>query len=254
MGRRNRRDEQFTPLDLTPAELPKPKPRPIPPTREQVAETRRRREQQQWDAQQRQAAARVNHGIDWSVCIVPGCGEELTSYGRLNHDMRNRRDSTKELPICYRHAAIIWLDLVGFHTKRGEFIDAIADVNDALQARRDAEYEKMKADSLADTRNGDIYFIRLNGLVKVGWTRNIWQRLKSYGASAELLVNYPASRDDETNLHRQLRPALAKGREWYEDGPIIADFISKALKEYGSPIVEADWTTPKRIVAGKRHR
>ena len=81
------------------------------------------------------------------------------------------------------------------------------------------------------------------------------QRLKSYGASVELLALYPASRDDETNLHRQLTPARARGREWYEDGPIIQLFIDKALEQFGMPpSFDGLWTEPKRIVAGKRHR
>lgn len=91
-------------------------------------------------------------------------------------------------------------------------------------------------------------------LIKVGWTRDICQRPRSYGASAELLVCYPATRDDETCLHRQLRPALAKGREWYEDGAIVQAFIDEALAKYGLPNVDPMWTTPKPIVAGKRHR
>lgn len=255
MGRRNRRVDAFVPLDLTPNPLPKPPQYPPPVGRDEIAATHRRRDGERQARSERQDKARVERGIDWSVCIVPGCGDELISYGsRLQHDCSSRRDSSKELPICYRHAAVIWIDLVEFYTGREKFIEAIADVNDAIKARCDAEHERDKADNLANVTDGDIYFVRLNGLVKVGWTRNIWQRLKSYGASAELLVNYPATRDDETNLHRQLRPALAKGREWYEDGPIIAAYLSEALERYGTPLIEADWTTPKQIVAGKRHR
>lgn len=253
MGRKNRRDEVQAPLSFTPPPLQTPRPLATPRSRVIAQSAQAKREAAEWARAERQRAARSTRAIDWTVCIVPGCGESLV-YADIPSHHQTRRDSALDLPICYRHAAVIWHQFLGEFGKRPGFIGAVADVRDALDARDAAEHEREKADHLANTTNGDIYFIRLNGLVKVGWTRNIWQRLKSYGASAELLVNYPASRDDETNLHRQLRPALAKGREWYEDGPIIADFISKALKEYGSPIVEADWTTPKRIVAGKRHR
>lgn len=70
----------------------------------------------------------------------------------------------------------------------------------------------------------------------------------------QVLVLRPGTRDEETDLHRQLRPALARGREWYEDGPILASFIEDELVRHGSPDVPDLWSKPKAVVAGKRHR
>lgn len=219
-----------------------------------MAEMRERRHRDDHERDERQRAARVDDGIDWSLCIVPGCGKELTGFlARMRHERTDRRDSTLELPICFPHAAVIWKSLVKAHTQRDEFIEAVADVNQRLAEREVREHEQEKRDFLA-REDGDIYFIRLNDLIKVGWTRDIYQRVRSYGASAELLAYYPATRDDETNLHRQLTPARAKGREWYDDGPIVQQFIDQALAKYGTPKIELFWTTPKRVVAGKRHR
>lgn len=126
------------------------------------------------------------------------------------------------------------------------------DVNERVASRADAEEVERKRSRSAQG-HGHIYFIRLNDLIKVGWTGDLWNRVKAYGASAQLLVAYPGTRDDETYLHRQLRPALAKGREWYEDGAVLAHFIDEALAKYGQPpSFDAMWTQPKRIVAGKR--
>lgn len=155
--------------------------------------------------------------------------------------------------MCYDHAAVVWRSLVAHHANDPKFAEAVADVNERAAQRDQREHEERKASRKANVTHGDIYFVRLGGLVKVGWTRDLWGRLKSYGASAELLVSYPGSRDDETNLHRQLRPALAKGREWYHDGEIIAHFIHEALAKYGTPPRFDDmWTQPKQVVAGKR--
>lgn len=252
MGRRNRRaDCGYEPLDLTPADIPKPKPAK---RFETISEGWERRDRNRQERSDRQQQARVDQGIDWSLCIVPGCGEELTGFlGRPRHENLNRRDSTLELPICFAHAAVVWKSLVAGHSKREEFITAIADVNDRLAARLNREHAHDKREFLA-RENGDIYFIRLNDLIKVGWTRDLHQRVRSYGASAVLLANYPATRDDETNLHRQLTPARAKGREWYDDGPIVQSFIDQALAKFGQPDLELSWTTPKRVVAGKHHR
>lgn len=256
MPRRNQRADIFVPLDLTAVDVPSvPRPKYGDDRRanDRLAEDYRHRVKQ--ERAERQALARVNDGIDWSVCVVPGCGEGLMTWGgRLEHGRTDRRDSTMELPICYKHAAVVWQQLVAHHSKDAKFGEAVADVNEAMAAREDREERAERAAFMA-REDGEIYFVRLGGLVKVGWTRRLWQRVKSYGASAELLVSYPGTRDDETNLHRQLRPALAKGREWYEDGPIINAFIAEALTKYGEPPkFEYLWTQPKRIVAGKRHR
>lgn len=247
MPRRNRRHETYQPLDVTPEQIPKSKPGTFQPN----VNWRHTRDANERDRYERQAAARVNRSIDWSVCVVPGCGESLVAYGTFEHS-KGRRDSTLELPICYKHMAIVWNQLLAFHTKREKFIDAIADVNERLAARRRREHEENKQAHLART-DGTLYFIRLGDLVKVGWTRDLWSRLKSYGASAELLVSYPGTRDDETNLHRQLRPALAKGREWYTDGSVIQHFIDEALAKFGQPpTFQFMWTQPKDVI--KQHR
>lgn len=254
MPRRNHRETSYVPLDMTPADVKtiKPKVRPIR-SHGEIDRIWEKRDHERQDRAERQQAARVDKAIDWSVCIVPGCGESLVSWGGLIHRNKGRRDSTMELPICYTHSAVIWTELVHHHIRRDQFIDEIVEVNARLSERLAREKVQEKAEFLA-RQDGDIYFIRLNGLVKVGWSRDLRQRVRSYGASAELLVSYPATRDDETYLHRQLRPALAKGREWYEDGPVVQAFIDEALSKYGEPRLVVEWTTPKRIVAGKRHR
>lgn len=249
MPRRNHRQAtRYEPLDLTPP----------PFTRQPLTDDERRERhelnnERRADRAERQANARMQKAIDWSACVVPGCGESLLAHGVPGmNDQAQRRDPAQNIPICATHAAVVWNGLVQFHTRRREFIHAIADVNEQLAAREKAMRDEAHEELMA-SNDGDIYFVRLGSLVKVGWTRDLNARLKSYGASAELLVSYPATRTDETNLHRQLRPALAKGREWYEDGDIIAHFVSEALAEYGTPpAFDGLWTEPKRVVAGKR--
>lgn len=250
MPRRNKRErESYAPLDVTPAGVPPLTPAPI----QRGREWRERQADLQHERRERQAVARVNRSIDWSVCLVPGCGASLAYHGRVEH-RPDRRDSTLELPVCYRHLAVIWNQAVDHFTDNPKFIEAIADVNTALAERENREHEAEKEAHLARL-DGDIYFVRVGGLVKVGWTRELGTRLKSYGAAAELLVCYGATRDDETNLHRQLRPALAKGREWYEDGAIVRHFIDEALAKYGEPPkFEWLWTQPKAVVGTRRRR
>lgn len=250
MGRKNQRRDSYVPLDLTPAEIPKPR------EGDPYEGWRQRRDRQAEaynERETRQRAARVANGIDWSVCIVPGCGEEIV-YGVFRRSSsENRRDPSLELPMCFRHSAVVVKMMIPDLVREARFVGAVADLNEELRKREKREEADAQAKFMA-RENGDIYFVRVGDLVKVGWTRDLWSRLKSYGASAVLLVSYPATRQDETNLHRQLTPARAKGREWYEDGAIIEHFINEALAKYGPPEqFEGLWTRPKKVVAGKRH-
>lgn len=250
MPRRNQR-ERYEPLDMTPPEPVRhpfaPPPRPIAP-----GERVKSRAEIEAERSERQRVARTKRGIDWSVCIVPGCGEALTSFFGTPAHRPGRRDPKCELPICPPHAGVMWRQMVHNYVEDPRFIEAIADVNERVASRADAEEVERKRSRSAQG-HGHIYFIRLNDLIKVGWTGDLWNRVKAYGASAQLLVAYPGTRDDETYLHRQLRPALARGREWYEDGAVLAHFIDEALAKYGQPpSFDAMWTQPKRIVAGKR--
>lgn len=251
MARKNRRVENFAPLDLTPEQIPTPPPPKKIPTGDGYFR-HERFDRERWQAE-RQRKARIAQGIDWSICLVPGCGRALVYYGRVSQ-RPDRRDASLELPLCFDHQAVVWQMCMKHYANNSEFIEAIADVNERLAARLEGEREQEKRE-FAARQDGEIYFVRLGELVKVGWTRDLWSRLKSYGASAQLLVSYPATRDDETTLHRQLRPALAKGREWYHDGDVINHFIAEALEKYGPPVqFETLWTEPKRVVGGKRHR
>lgn len=251
MPRRNhRRAEQYEPLDLTPAELTRP-------SRNPFMEAKRRQErerQERLDRIERQKQARINRGIDWSVCLVPGCGEALTVHGNAEHRSPKWRDHKVLLPLCVDHLAVA-AGQAEMLKKAPYSIQSIARIMDDRLLAKAKEVREQERLEFAARQDGDIYFVRVGSLVKVGWTRDLYSRLKSYGASAELLVSYPATRTDETDLHRQLRPALAKGREWYEDGEIIASFVAEALTRYGMPpTFDTLWTEPKRVVAGKRHR
>lgn len=59
-----------------------------------------------------------------------------------------------------------------------------------------------------------VYAVRNRGYVKIGWTSNIEQRIKSLG-SCEILAVAPGTRVDEKELHDRLRGHALRGREWY---------------------------------------
>lgn len=248
MPRRNNRvPSEYEPLDLTPDDVEPQNPHPLG-SREGKAwwsERQARRSQEQ-------SEARINGGISWHACLVPGCGN--APYFRDLHAAK-LRDHHYAIPLCRVHLMTARDQAGNYIEKERDFALAVAtQVSMYRQGRSAEEDAKAQAEFMAD-RNGDIYFIRIGDLIKVGWTRDMWSRLKSYGASAELLVCYPGTRDDETNLHRQLTPARVRGREWYEDGPIINGFLEDALRLYGPPqSFDGLWTEPKKTVRLRRRR
>lgn len=247
MPRRNNRGESVPPLDITPADIPKrvqigerplgPRPYWAKPVEDPYL--RRRREER--ERADRQAEARKRDGVDWSVCLVPGCGEDLRIYGALIFRIEDR-DPDKSLPLCDHHATVAWRQI---QSRKGDplIMRTTAEVDAELRHRQATKEAEAAARRKAD-RNGHMYFVRINDLIKIGWTRNLGRRLKEYGAGAELLCHYPAHADEETALHRQLRPSLAKGREWYHHDDVVSMHIADTLKRHGSPRVTADWTEP----------
>lgn len=234
MGRKNNRADTYEPLDLTFVET-QPRPMPGPYNARLAADERRQREE-------RQRKARINKGIDWSVCLVPGCGEELRRYGRMLFADSSQRDHATSLPLCLAHLSVAFNQL-NADPDHQLVVDAVALVIERKATKVDEDAEARRKAHLART-DGHIYAVRHNGLIKVGWSRDVHQRIHSYGPDVQVLCIYKGTRDDETNLHRQLKPARARGREWYEDGPILADFIAKAVEQHGEPEARDYWSRP----------
>lgn len=192
-------------------------------------------------AAERQRKARIEGAVDWSICIVPGCGDQLG----LDTPPPYRRDTDAWLPVCYRHRAVV-VRMSEFSVNQ-EMREALRETVATSRAIERSHEQAIREGSLRENA-GHIYFVRLNGLIKAGWSRTVHERLRAYGPDVEVLAIYPGTRDDETNLHRQLTPARARGREWYEDGPIVAGFVAQAIEKHGEPEVRDTWTRPKEVI------
>lgn len=189
--------------------------------------------------------------VGWETCMVPECGDKARN-GSLNSYRPAPRDASQHLPLCTRH-----LVMVAASASAAWVNPDVVEARQTLARKVVAEQveRERKADLLHESNGaeqGQIYFVRLNGMVKVGWSSKLRSRLKSYGASAEVLVHYPASRQEETDLHRNLRPYLAKGREWYQDCQLVTDMVASLVKRYGEPTLLPYWTEPKPDVIGTR--
>lgn len=249
MARRNNRAEgEPEPLSIVGEDLPRTR---LETRNERDLRVREddRKHRERTDAR---TDKRVAEAVDWNRCCVPGCNHEFGKAPRpLNSNKtfppappRRARDVSEELPLCNRHLVIIqrqgkliWAD-PDIVAEREKYARRTVRVNRERNAVFDKDHEN-------NGHDGQLYFVKLNGLVKMGWSSKLRSRLKSYGADVEILCHFPGSRADETLLHRQLRPYLAKGREWYEDCPLIRDVIAGYIKQHGEPVIKPYWTEPK---------
>lgn len=246
MGRKNNRAETGDPLELSSAEVyvdPLPRTyrrRETPDERDARvnAEFGRRRARNDERMDQRVTAAIT----DQHHCCIPGPGEKTAAWRSWR---REAAPVSEYLPLCPRHETIVAKQAED--TWNHPDVVAMREKLARQQVTREVQREE-RLDILGESggaKQGQIYFVRLNGLIKVGWSLRLRTRLKAYGASAQILCHYPASRADETHLHRQLRPYLAMGREWYQDCKLLNDVIAQAVKQYGEPSIYPYWTVPK---------
>lgn len=195
-------------------------------------------------AEARRQRAQTTPYVRFVVCSIRGCKVETPeSVG---------------IAVCLDHAVEIWelVERADDNPYLRENLPKQIAARDAIRAEhREVERADNKAFINSPQTVGDIYYARVGTLIKVGWTTDLYERIRSYGPDTELLAHYKGTRSDETNLHRNLKPSRAKGREWYHDDPIIRAFVTRVIRQYGEPrFTETGWTRPKQVVAGKRHR
>lgn len=210
-----------------------------------------RRENRRQRAKGNLEAYKAYHHDRWTKCMVPGCKFTVPKLLDFTHGIA--------IAICTVHQVAVW-----------EHVNDTLDEPDvdqtraAMRARRDAirlaeeDVREAEAELARQQKRdldapGDVYYVRVGDLIKVGWTSDLYARVRSYGPGAELLVHFKGTRRDETNLHRNLVPSRAKGREWYHEDAVVQAFITNALRQHGEPrFTHTRWTEAKPVVAGKR--
>lgn len=82
---------------------------------------------------------------------------------------------------------------------------------------------------------GHVYFLQSDNAVKIGWTSDLEQRMKSYSPGAKILAVMPGTRKDETRLHRKFAHLRTNRREWFAYSPQVMEEVARIVKEHGDP-------------------
>lgn len=190
---------------------------------------------------------------NWTKCILPGCNFQVP---------KELEGTGIAFPMCSPHIAVA----VRHVLRNPDRFPQVTEAEAALEARARAIQAEIKAEDAAEEAEyraslrrgdaiGEIYYVRVSGLIKVGWTAGLHSRVRSYGPTAELLAHYTATRNQEKLLHQQLTPSRAKGREWYHEDDILKRYIAEAVDQHGEPeFTRVNWTEPAQLTAAKAWR
>jgi hypothetical protein len=158
------------------------------------------------------------------------------SFGK--HTTRRRFEVKEQYPtatICFRCQVSVMENL-----EKSLFMPELSEAI-LLRKRAAWELERKRAVTEGDLRRhapdmeGIVYYLRINGTVKIGYTTNLTRRSRAYPPGSELLAVEPGTPDTEKERHQQFRNYLTRGREWFVEAPAILDHTERLRGLYGLP-------------------
>jgi hypothetical protein len=86
-----------------------------------------------------------------------------------------------------------------------------------------------------------VYATRVDGLIKIGFTGNLKNRLANLGGFPGILAfRLNATVEDEQEIHERLQGRAVKGREWYApDDPEVLSVINEMRDALGLSLLDA---------------
>lgn len=99
----------------------------------------------------------------------------------------------------------------------------------------DAEKRKVEKRIKHDAVEGFVYYIRINGHIKIGYAKDVTKRMRHYPPGSDLLAVEPGTMTTEKERHAQFKPYLTRGNEWFVEADMLKRHIETIRDEYGNP-------------------
>lgn len=132
------------------------------------------------------------------TCEWRECGEP-----RVNND----------IPLCHEHVIRVWgyvedLEADGVKVVARKKMADVAEIQAAEEEQRQRWAEESR-------KAGWVYYLRVGELIKIGYTNDIYRRVKQYPPNVKFLAFHPGTLGLEQEYHRNFAQSRAMGREWY---------------------------------------
>jgi len=158
--------------------------------------------------------------------------EELDGVCGVKECNRPQMDT---FPVCEDHAFDIWVE-VGFLRM---------DMHKAAAAHmRKVDVQKIKNELIEEALGvikfkeerqqtpGVIYYLQVEDLIKIGFTRDLHGRLRAYPPMARLLATHPGTFQLEGQMHKKFAHHLADRKEWFTVHVALLEHIERVRKEF----------------------
>lgn len=153
-------------------------------------------------------------------CVWPECYGVKAMYG---------------VPLCEEHALEVFDRVIiskptGYLEARQNGAIAMQQLQEIqAQERRDRMIRRIKE---AKTTAGWVYYIRIDGQIKIGWTGDVERRTRAYPPSSELLATHPGTKQVESDMHKKFAHLKTHGREWFREDPALDAHIAKVHVDF----------------------
>jgi hypothetical protein len=128
-------------------------------------------------------------------------------------------------PICAHHASTLFRYMADAIDHADDFTRLTVGLEDI------DEHRAIKFRAERQPTPGVIYYLMVDGLVKIGYTANLDKRLADYPPSAQLLATEAGDAALEAARHREFGEYLTARREWFTPGPKLRLHI-EGLADY----------------------
>lgn len=136
--------------------------------------------------------------------------------------------------MCHDHTKAVSNAYTLYHAER--YSDAERKYRESREAReREWAEREAAAKKAAKNELGTVYFLRVGSYIKIGWTSDLTQRMRTYPPDCILLATQPGIRADESKLHKRFAVHRSHGREWYPLVPQIIEHIDRVKAKHGEP-------------------
>lgn len=136
--------------------------------------------------------------------------------------------------ICLEHQILIADNLGKYIFTPDNRIASIATMRkqfDNAKAER-LTVEKIRKNSADE---GFVYYIRINGQIKIGYAADVTSRMRHYPPGSELLAVEPGTLHTEAERHQDFRRDLVRGREWFNESEKLIAHIAQIVIDCGDP-------------------